>query len=167
MAELVKKHLIRPFINSSETGTPNWVQIKKSTDFTRSMNPVTEERDYISDEQPTTELTGYKPSEGLTVTMYKGEEDFDLFYSLYKKKAVGDEAKREYMLVYIFDSVEDDDETYYFAEKTNCTITVDELNSTGSTLTITVYENGTPIQGYCTLSAGGVPSFTEGEMPTV
>lgn len=165
--ELVKKHLIRPFINANKTGTASWIQIKKSTDFSRSMNPITEEREYISDEQPTTELTGYKPSEGLTVTMYKGEADFDLFYSMYKEKAIGDDAKREFMLVYLFDEGETEGgDPCYYAEKTECTITIDELNSTGSTLTCTIYENGTPTKGYCTIGATGEPTFTEGEMVT-
>lgn len=161
---LIKKHLIRPFLNAGTAEDPQWVQIKKATEFTRTMNPTTEERDYISDERPTTELTGYKPSEALSITMYKGEEDFDLMYRMYKERAIGDDAKMEFLLVYIFDSVQADSKTYYYADKTEATVTVDELNASGQTLSCTVYENGTPVSGYVEIT-DGKPVFTEGAMP--
>lgn len=166
---LIKKHLVKPFLNKGTSSSPNWVQIKKTTDFTRAMNPVTEERDYISDEHPTTEITDYKPSIPVTLTTYKGEDDFDYLYSFYKKRAIGADAQTEFLLVSIFDSVTktvgDVDTTYYYAEKTNCTLAVDEWNLSGKTLSATIYENGTPDIGYVTIE-DGVPTFTKGEMPT-
>lgn len=161
---LIKKHLIRPFLNAGTPEVPDWVQIKKATEFTRAMNPTTEERDYIADERPTTELTGYKPSEALSITMYKGEKDFDLMYKMYKERAIGDDAKMEFLMVYIFDSVEKDGKTYYYADKCEATVTVDELNTSGSTLSCTVYENGTPVSGSVEIT-DGAPVFTEGPMP--
>ncbi len=161
---LIKKHLVRPYLNAGTSANPEWIQIKKATEFSRAMNPETEERDYIADEQPTTELMQYKPSESLTVTMYYGEADFDLFYQLYKERATGDEAKREFLLVYLFEETTAGSSTYYYADKTEATITVDEFNSVDSTISITVYENGTPVNGYVEL-VDGVPKFTEGSMP--
>ena len=165
MASLIKKHKTIPFINKGTSENPDWVQIKKATEFTHSLNPETEERDYISDEQGTTELMQYKPSMSLSVTTIEGEADFNLFYDLYKQKAIGEDAKREYLIVYVFDSVVVADVTYYYAYKTEATIAVDEFNSVDSTITVSIYENGTPTQGYVQL-AEGVPVFTEGEMPS-
>ena len=162
---LIKKHLIRPFLNNGTSAVPSWVQIKKATEFTRAMNPQTEERDYIADEHPTTEVMDYKPSENLSITMYKGEPDFELLYDLYKKRAIGSEAQKEFLLVNIFDSLTAGNKTYYYAEKTNASITVEELNATGKSLSCNVYENGTPVKGYVTIEAG-VPTFTEGDMPS-
>lgn len=168
MTKLIKKHLIRPFLNSGTKQAPTWVQIKKATEFTRAMNPVTEERDYIADEHPTTEITDYKPSEPFAVTMYKGEEDFDYLYNLYKSRAIGADAQTEFLLVNIFDdsvvTLEEVEHTYYYAEKTGCTITIDEMNASGQTLSCTVYENGTPSIGYVEI-VDGVPTFSEGTMP--
>ena len=163
--QLIKKHLIRPFLNKGTSELPEWVQIKKATEFTRAMNPQTEERDYIADEHPTTEVMDYKPSENLSITMYKGEPDFELFYDLYKKRAIGSEAQKEFLLVYIFDSSTVESTTYYYAEKTNASVTVEELNASGKSLTCNVYENGTPVKGYVTIE-DGVPAFTEGAMPS-
>ena len=126
--QLIKKHLIRPFLNKGTSAAPNWVQIKKATEFTRAMN-----------------------------------------YDLYKKRAIGSEAQKEFLLVNIFDSVtveeSGEDVTYYYAEKTNASVTVEELNATGKSLSCNVYENGTPVKGYVTI-ADGVPTFTEGDMPS-
>ena len=163
--QLIKKHLIRPFLNKGTSELPDWVQIKKATEFTRVMNPQTEERDYIADEHPTTEVMDYKPSESLPITMYKGEPDFELFYDLYKKRAIGSEAQKEFLLVYIFDSSTVESKTYYYAEKTNASVTVEELNTPAKTLSCNVYENGTPVKGYVTIE-DGVPTFTEGAMPS-
>lgn len=163
--QLIKKHLIRPFLNKGTSEVPDWVQIKKATEFTRAMNPQTEERDYIADEHPTTEVMDYKPSENLSITMYKGEPDFELFYDLYKKRAIGSEAQKEFLLVYIFDSSTVESKTYYYAEKTNASVTVEELNTSGKSLACNVYENGTPVKGYVTIE-NGVPTFTEGAMPS-
>lgn len=167
--QLIKKHLIRPFLNNGTSASPEWVQIKKATEFTRAMNPQTEDRDYIADEHPTTEVMDYKPSENLSITMYKGEPDFDLFYDLYKKRAIGSDAQKEFMLVYLFDSVDvtsdGDTTTYYYAEKTKASVTVEEMNATGKSLSCNVYENGTPVKGYVIIT-DGVPTFTEGDMPS-
>ena len=172
MKELIKKHKIGVYLNGGTSEAPSWVRIKKATEFTRSMNPSTEERDYIADEHPTTELMDYKPSEDLTVTTYKGEKDFELLYKLYKERAVGEDAKRELLLVSIFDSseIEDSDTssivTYYYAEKTDATIALNEFNISSSTLSATVYENGTSTKGYVTFGEDGAVTFTAGTMPT-
>ncbi len=170
---LIKKHLVRPYLNKGTSEKPEWVQIKKATEFSRSMNPETEERDYIADENPTTELMGYKPSEELSVTTYKGEDDFELLYQLYKERAIGEEAKREFLLVSVFDSVEIEDseddgkkKTYYYAEKSDATIVLNEFNSSSSTLSATVYENGTSVKGYVEFAENGAVTFTAGTMPT-
>lgn len=170
--ELIKKHKIGVYLNGGTKESPDWVRIKKATEFTRSMNPETEERDYIADEHPTTELMDYKPSEDLTVTTYKGEKDFELLYKLYKERAVGEEAKRELLLVSIFDSVEITDsetsakKTYYYADKTEATVALNEFNISSSTLSATVYENGTSEKGYVEFAEDGTVSFTAGAIPT-
>lgn len=170
--ELIKKHKIGVFLNGGTSEAPDWVRIKKATEFTRSMNPETEERDYIADEHPTTELMDYKPSEDLTVTTYKGEKDFELLYKLYKERAVGEEAKRELLIVSIFDSVEIADtesggakKTYYYADKTEATVAVNEFNISSSTISATVYENGTSVKGYVEFDENGAVTFTAGAMP--
>ena len=164
MSTLIKKHMTLPFLNVGTADAPQWVQIKKATEFAHSLNPETEERDYIADEQPTTELKQYKPSMSLSVTTLAGESDFDLFYDLYKNKRIGEDAKMEYLLVYVFDSVKAGGTTYYYAYKAEATVAVSEFNTVDSTIAVEIHENGTPTHGFVTLE-DGAPTFTEGDMP--
>lgn len=152
----VKKHQFAVYINSASSGSPTWVRVEKATDFTRSMNPVTEERDYIADEHPTTVVKDYKPSEGLTIDAYKGNADFELFYNMYKTLATGTDAEKDLLLVSKFDKNEDDS---YYAEKCSATITVDEFNASEGQMSVTIYENGTKTKGSVTYTEG-VPTFT-------
>lgn len=166
--EFIKKHRTGLFLDKSNDNSEDWVRIRKATEFTRSMNPATEEYDYIADEHPTTEVTDYKPSESMSVKTIKGEEDFDLFYELYKKRAIGDEAHRKLLTVFYFDSKEvgegEEKKTYYYAEKEDATITVNEYNASDSSISIDINHNGTPEIGYVEVVDGKLV-FTEGEIP--
>ncbi len=76
------------------------------------------------------------------------------------------------MIVYIFDSktVNDSNDgtakTYYYADKTEATLVLNEFNSSSSSLSATVYENGTATKGYVEFETNGSPKFTAGEIPT-
>lgn len=166
---LVKKHLIRPFLNKGTSAGPSWVQVKKATENTINMNPNTEDRDYISDEQPTTELISYKMNVSYGVTTYKGEPDFEMFYDLYKNRYVGSDAQKELLLAYLFDKVQVGNDVMYYAQKWDSTIVVNDFNTTGTVIDVTVNANGTPTEGYITIAegvvtftpkAGGLPTFT-------
>ena len=164
---LVKKHLIRPFLNGGTSESPEWVQIKKATENTINMNPSTEDRDYISDEQPTTELIAYKMGASYGVTTYKGEPDFELFYDLYKHRYTGSDAQKELLLAYLFDKVSVNGEERYFTQKWDATIVVNDFNTVGTVIDVDVNANGTPTEGYITITGGKV-SFTahEGGLPS-
>ena len=92
MAGKVKKHQIALFLNFGTAQAPKYVRIKKSTELTLNFDPQTEDYDYIADESPTTDLERYAPKiEGLPLTMYKGEPDFDALWEYaYNLKTGGD-----------------------------------------------------------------------------
>ena len=159
---LIKKHMIRPFLNGGTSATPSWVQIKKATENTINMKPQTEDRDYISDEQPTTELISYKMGVSYGVTTYKSEPDFELFYDLYKNRYVGSDAQKELLLVYLFDKVKVGNDEMFFAQKWDSTVVVNDFNTVSSVIDVTVNANGTPKIGYVTIENGEVV-FTENE----
>lgn len=153
---LIKKYLIRPFLNAGTEDEPNWIQIKKATENTINMNPTTEDRDYISDEHPTTELLAYKMNVSYGVTTYKGEQDFDLFYDLYKNRYVGSDAQKELLLAYLFDKITVNGEERYFTQKWDSTIIVNDFNTVGTVIDVDVNANGTPTIGYITIKGGKV-----------
>lgn len=160
--ELVKKHLFALFIK--DKNTDKYIRIRKATELNRSMNPTTEEYDYIADEFPTTEVTGYKPSEPVAVKTFKGQQDFNLLYDIYKKRAIGPDAHYEVLTVYMFDKKTVGNVDNFYAEHEDATVTIDSWDVSGTTLTANVAHNGTPEKGYVVIT-DGQPVFTEGDMP--
>ena len=167
---MVKKHQIAPFLNKavdSETGlvnktTPDWMRICMSTAFDLNMNPETEDRDYICDEAPTTELKQYKPSFNTPLVMHEEEPDYDFIFGKFFNQDTGDKAKSELLLVFFQEPVDTAaTPTHFKAWRVDCTIILSDLNSVDSTLSFDTNFAGTVKKGYVTIS-GGVPTFTEG-----
>jgi len=167
---MVKKHQIAPFLNKavdSETGlvnktTPDWMRICMSTAFDLNMNPETEDRDYICDEAPTTELKQYKPSFNTPLVMHEEEPDYDFIFGKFFNQDTGDKAKSELLLVFFQEPVDAaTTPTHFKAWRVDCTIILSDLNSVDSTLSFDTNFAGTVKKGYVTIS-DGVPTFTEG-----
>lgn len=159
--ELVKKHLFALFIKDGNT----YVRIRKATELNRSMNPGTEEYDYIADEFPTTEVTTYKPSEPVAVKTFKGAPDFDLLYKIYKNRSIGADAHYDVLTVYMFEKSTVSGKDYFYAELEDATITIDSWDVSGTSLSANINHNGTPKKGYVEIT-DGQPSFTEGDLPS-
>lgn len=167
---MVKKHQIAPFLNKavdSETGlvdktTPDWMRICMSTAFDLNMNPETEDRDYICDEAPTTELKQYKPSFNTPLVMHKNEPDYEFIFGKFFNQDTGDKAKSELLLVFFQEPVDAaTTPTHFKAWRVDCTIILSDLNSVDSTLSFDTNFAGTVKKGYVTVS-DDVPTFTEG-----
>ncbi len=166
---MVKKHQIAPFLNKAvgsdglvNKTSPDWMRICMSTAFDLNMNPETEDRDYICDEAPTTELKQYKPSFNTPLVMHKNEPDYEFIFGKFFNQDAGDKAKSELLLVFFQEPVDSaDTPTHFKAWRVDCTIVLNDLNSVDSTLSFDTNFAGTVKKGYVTISEG-VPTFTEG-----
>lgn len=166
---MVKKHQIAPFLNKAvgsdglvDKTTPDWMRICMSTAFDLNMNPETEDRDYICDENPTTELKNYKPSFNTPLVMHKNEPDYEFIFGKFFNQDTGDKAKSELLLVFFQEPVDSaDTPTHFKAWRVDCTIILKDLNSVDSTLSFDTNFAGTIKKGYVTISEGA-PTFTEG-----
>ena len=166
---MVKKHQIAPFLNKAvgsdglvDKTTPDWMRICMSTAFDLNMNPETEDRDYICDENPTTELKNYKPSFNTPLVMHKNEPDYEFIFGKFFNQDTGDKAKSELLLVFFQEPVDSaDTPTHFKAWRVDCTIILNDLNSVDSTLSFDTNFAGTIKKGYVTISEGA-PIFTEG-----
>lgn len=151
---MVKKFHELFFINAGTASVPVWKQIKKATDNTISMNAETSVRDYIVDESPTTVLERYAPGMSFPITMYKGEEDYEYFYTKFFNLHTGADAETEILFVdYAHGS------TSFNAWKANCVVVIDTVNPVESTITANITINGTVDTGTATVTAG-VPVYT-------
>lgn len=156
---MIKKHQIGLFINTAASGAPTWTRIKKSTELTISMNPETEDVDYIADESPTTELTQYKPAISQPLKMIKDEADFEAIWPRFYDLKTGEEAKMDVLVVFIFDKDGTGATAKYKAWKTSALVAFNELNGVDSELSFDINFGGTIERGTCTLT-GTAPDYT-------
>lgn len=148
----LKKHQFIPFIN---TGTPEdkkWARIGKSTIFSLAFNAETGESDYIEDEAPTTEITKYVPSMDQELVTNEGDPAFDFIYTMAKKRMVGEDAKKEFLLVFAGTK-----SPYEAWDCPTCSIEIKELNTVDQKITFALHF-GPIIDGTATVNAG-VPEF--------
>lgn len=157
---MVKKHKIALFMNGGTSESPEWLRVKKSTQLTLAMNPVTVDYDYIADENLTTELDKYKVSIDQDLTMYKDEDDYELIFDYFYNMKVGSDAHAECMIVFM---QEGDAATGYKAWKTDSVVSVQSLDAVTSKLNFQVLFGGTVAKGNATME-NGVPVFTEGRV---
>lgn len=153
---MIKKHLIALFINTGTGSAPAWTRIKKSTELTIALNPETEEVDYIADENPTTELSKYAPSIEQPLKMIEGEPDFEFIWERFFSLATGEDAKAEYMIVFMFDK---DTSGAYKAWKGNSIISCNEMNAVDSEIGFDLLFGGTVDKGTAKV-VDGTPTFT-------
>ena len=151
----LKKHQFIPFINTSKTTDKNWARIGKSTVFSLAFNAKTEESDYIEDESPTTELTGYVPSMDQELVTNEGDPAFDFIYEMVKSRATGENAKKEFLLVFA------GTKTPYDAWSCpSCTIEIKELNTVDQKITFALHLG--PITTGKVAITANKPTFTAG-----
>lgn len=155
---MVKKHQIGLFLNTGTKETPVWTRIKKSTELTISMNPETEDFDYIADESPTTELMKYKPTIDQDLTMYENEADFEMLWDYLYQAKVGGEAHIDCMIAFMMRPVTGGG---YEAWKTDAVISVQDMNAVDSKLNFQILFGGTLLKGVAT-NTEGLIAFTEG-----
>lgn len=141
--EMVKKHKIALFLE----GNDGYKRVKKSETLTISMNPEEVEYDYIADEAPTTELDKYKPSIDQDLTMYKGEEDYELIFPYFYEMRTGSAAHINCMVVFM---QEEESGGGYKAWQTDSVISAQDLNAVDKKLNFKVLFGGDIKKGTAT-----------------
>lgn len=167
---MITKPQIALFVNTATSGEENWARIKKSTELTISMEAETEDYEYIVDEIATTELLRYKPEIEQPLKMIAGESDFEFFWDMYYNMKVGEDAKCDLLIAFMFDNTGTSDKPSYRAWRTTATVTFDELAANDSELSFTFAFGKEVKKG--TVSVTGtapdyVPVFTEGTASSV
>lgn len=82
MAETkITKNLCMVFVDTSAGAElPVWTRVRRSTILNLMMNAETESMDYISQEMPTEEIKGYKPSMDQENATYKGDPLYEFMF---------------------------------------------------------------------------------------
>lgn len=162
---LVQKFKIAPFLNKTPNGeNPTWIRIKKATAFDLSFNPETLTLDFIADESPSEILKQYKPQINQSITMYKGEPDYDYIFDRLFNMDTGADAETDFLLVFFQEENTVGAKTYYKAWQSKCMLSLADMNSVDSTITFNISLNGTIDRGYIEL-VDGSPVFKSGAIP--
>lgn len=149
--QMVKKHKIGLFLNPG-TG---YKRVKKSETLTISMNPEENEYDYIADENPTTEIDRYKPSIDQDLTMYKGEEDYEMVWPYFYERKTGLDAHIKCMLVFMHEPAAAGG---YMAWETDSVLSVQDLAAVDKKLNFKILFGGGITNGTAVVT-NGVPTF--------
>lgn len=163
MGDLVKKTKVVPFINTGTSSNPTWTQIKKSTSFTLSMNPQTKTFDFISSETPQNEIDSYQPSLAQSLTMFKGEPDYEAIFDMLFHRATGADAHRDALIVFYKESYTTSDEptaTYFKAWKIDALVTINQMDTVNENIDFDLALNEIT-DGAVTVSSGA-PAWVAG-----
>lgn len=163
MGDLIHKTKIVPFINTGTKSNPVWKQIKKSTSFTLSFNPQTKTFDFISSENPEEEIDSYQPSLAQSITMFKGEDDYQAFFDMIFERPTGADAHRDILLAFYQESYTNSDSapvTYYKAWKVDSLVKLNNMDTVNESIDVDLALNVID-KGAVTLS-DGIPAFVNG-----
>ena len=153
----LKKHKTIPFLNISQTETPSWARIGKSTVFDLVLNAQTEDNNFIEDEMATTDITYYKPELAQELQANKGDSAFDYLYEMFYNLPTGEAVKKNLLIV--FDGNEGTEENPEFkAWDTPSTLILDHFDSVAEKIYFKFNINSIR-RGSCTVT-DGKPVFT-------
>lgn len=153
----LKKHKTIPFLNISQTETPSWARIGKSTVFDLVLNAQTEDNNFIEDEMATTDITYYKPELAQELQANKGDSAFDYLCGMFYTLPTGEAVKKNLLIV--FDGNEGTEENPEFkAWDTTSTLILDHFDSVAEKIYFKFNINSIR-RGSCTVT-DGKPVFT-------
>lgn len=130
---------------------------KGISEMEESYNPEEASEQYIDEDTPTNSVESYSPAFDASQRCYLGEKIFEFVDEMRMKLATGSDAETSALKVYLYRKLA---ENVYKAQKINCTIVINSFS--GKEIGYAVKQNGNPIDGYVTISAGKV-TFTAGE----
>lgn len=164
----VKRSQFATFLNTTPSEqTPTYGRMGKGiTTASVAYNPTVNDEQYINEDSGTKALDKYAPSMAGEQVAFKGDPVFDYIDGLRQKRAVGDDAKTDMIMVYVYDKTGDG---IYKAEKQEVAISINEFGGdAGGAVTISydVGFCGEHEEGTATIVDGNV-TFTKTSSPVV
>ena len=157
----ITKNQVIPFIDvsktiNSNTWTPSWKRIDKSTIFDLAFNAQEETTDYICYENAVTEMQQYQPELPQEIALYRGNPVYDFVEEMCRNLSIGADAVVPFLLCWPPDA-----ENVINAWQTKETVLVlSNYQSVEGKITFTLRIGGNIQKGTVTISTGGVPTFT-------
>ena len=148
------------FVDTGDsTSSYTWTRIDKSTVFDLQLNAVTNDYDFIDDDNTVSELDKYQPSMDQEIMTVVGNEMYeymeDLFYSL----PTGEDAKKPTLIVFPRNISTGTTASYHAWLCPKSTLTIKNFNSQDKKIYWTIAFNNIT-KGTATVT-DGVPVFSE------
>jgi hypothetical protein len=144
----IKRSQFKSFLNTNTPGSPTWSLIGDGVSAALiAMNPTVESSTYIHEDNATVTLEGYGPTMSVEQVAKKGDEVFDYLDAIRKSRALLDSAETELVNVWLYETPS---LSFYYAEKQDVSIQVDDFGGDGGKSTMlnyTINFVGNPVKG--------------------
>jgi len=157
--EKLKKHQTIPFVDISDSDSPTYARIGKSTIFDLVLNANVLTNNYIEDEMPTDEVDYYKPTLSQELATMKGDTAFDFFYEMLYDLPTGEALKKKVLLVFA-GNVGTEEAPSFNAWLVPATIVLKNLNTVDEKILFDLNFGGNIERGTATVT-DGTPTFTK------
>ena len=157
--EKLKKHQTIPFVDISDSSSPTYARIGKSTIFDLVLNANVLTNNYIEDEMPTDEVDYYKPTLSQELATMKGDTAFDFFYEMLYDLPTGEALKKKVLLV-LAGNVGTEEAPSFNAWLVPATIVLKNLNTVDEKILFDLNFGGNIERGTATVT-DGTPTFTK------
>lgn len=160
--ELWTKEKSMIFIDVSDSDTPDWARIGKSTIYDLSLNPNVNTLDFIENAMPQDEIDRYQPELPSELATYGGDKAFDFIFNLFYDLPTGTALNRKVLLVFPKKNTGTEANPKFVSWLTDATIVLNNYNPVDRKISFNIKINGID-RGTCTVTADGQPSFTAAE----
>lgn len=132
-----------------------------------STNPQTKTFDFISSEQPEEEIDSYQPSLSQSLTMFKGENDYQHIFDMLFELPTGEKAHRDVLLVFYQEEAtyspeeEGTPKICYKAWKVDSLVKVNQMDTVNEQIDFDLSFNNI-VRGAVEVGENGKLAFTEG-----
>ena len=152
-----KKNQTLLFLNTAaDTTTAVWARIGLSTVLSIAVNPVSNDYDFIKDENPTTIVENYQPSISQEIMAKEGDSCFDYIWGIFYDLPVGTGVETDCLVVYPKAGAT---ASSFEAWKSKVTLVLGEFDAVAKKVTFDIKFAGDITQGTVTVTSG-VPTFT-------
>ncbi len=164
MAEIkITKNKVIPFIDVSKTAntdswSPVWKRIDKSTIFDLAFNPQSESVDYISMASAVEEISSYQPELPQEIACYRGNPIYDFIEELAINLPVGDDTKVPVLLAWPPES--EGASTVTGWQVADNRLLLGSYNSVDGKVTYTLKMGGDIKVGTISAAESGTPTFS-------
>jgi hypothetical protein len=148
--ERIKREKNYYFLNvTPETDPPVYARVGVTEAWTDEMNPVEDTFNFIQDAGATTEITGYNVRASFPYKTFIGDPAYDYFFSLYAKRATGEEVVSD--TVRVFQQVADNGE--HVALKSLVSVVLRNYNFASGEINVDIVNRGDPVVGTASINA--------------